>query len=122
MMIPKHSRESSGFSNRSRNGNGSGRSRALRRVSAYRRGPKVKPRSYSVHSETPEVHSIGKVLLVFSTREKPSQEQAVKVQKIRMTNRKNWASAEGGSGTICDGSSSCFSRNSRAPWDSINPG
>jgi hypothetical protein len=59
---------------------------ARRRLSAYRIGPKVKPRTFYAHKESREVHSVGKVQLVFSTREKPIAGQQANVQKILMTN------------------------------------
>ena len=59
---------------------------AQRRLSAYRIGPKVKSRIYYAHRESREVHSVGEVLLVFSTREKPIAGEQVNVQKILMTN------------------------------------
>lgn len=59
---------------------------ARRRLSAYRIGPKVKPRTFYAHKESRDVHSVGKVLLVFSTREKPIAGQQPNVQKILMTN------------------------------------
>ena len=59
---------------------------ARRRLSAYRIGPKVKPRTFYAHQESRDVHSVGKVLLVFSTREKPIAGQQPNVQKILMTN------------------------------------
>jgi Transposase DDE domain len=59
---------------------------AMRRLSAYRIGPKVKPRTYYAHKESREVHSVGKVQLVFSTREKPTAGRQPQVQKILMTN------------------------------------
>jgi hypothetical protein len=40
------------------------------------------------------VHSVGKVLLVFSTREKPTAGQPVQVQKILMTNNRSLKTAE----------------------------
>jgi hypothetical protein len=73
---------------------GRGRYAALRRVSPYRMGPKVKPRTYYVHSESREVHSVGKVLLVFSTREYPKAGQQPNVQKILLTNNRNLKAAE----------------------------
>jgi hypothetical protein len=59
---------------------------AMRRLSAYRVGPKVKPRVYYAYSEIRDVHSVGKVRLVFSTREQPQVKRTLKVQKILMTN------------------------------------
>jgi hypothetical protein len=57
-----------------------------RRVSPWRVGPKVKPRTYYVHQRRQAVHSVGEVQLVFSTRTKPTKGQPVDVQKILMTN------------------------------------
>lgn len=56
-----------------------------RRVSAYRIGPKLKPRTYHVHQERREVHSVGTVQLVFSTRKSPSATGKMEVEKILMT-------------------------------------
>jgi len=58
---------------------------ALRRVARCRLGPKVKGRTYYVHQERRAVHSVGEVLLVFSTKEKPPSGKPVVVQKILMT-------------------------------------
>jgi len=65
---------------------GRGRYVAMRRVSPYRIGPKVKPRTFYVHQESRAVHSVGEVLLVFSTRISPSAGHKLEVQKILMTN------------------------------------
>jgi DDE family transposase len=65
---------------------GQGPFAAARRASRYRVGPKAKPRTYYVCQQRQEVHSVGEVLLVFSTKEKPKQNQQVQVQKILMTN------------------------------------
>ena len=73
---------------------GRGRYAALRRVSPYRVGPKVKPRTYYVHQESRAVHSVGDVLLVFSTRECPKAGQKLNVQKILMTNDLDLTAAE----------------------------
>jgi hypothetical protein len=67
---------------------------AMRRLSAHRIGPKVKPRIYYAHTESRDVHSVGKVLLVFSTREKPIAGQPVQVQKILITNNRSLKTAE----------------------------
>jgi hypothetical protein len=56
-----------------------------RRVSAYRIGPKVKPRTYYVHQERREVHSVGVVQLVFSTKKSPRETGKIEVEKILMT-------------------------------------
>ena len=57
-----------------------------RRVSPWRMGSKVKPRTYYVHKRRQAVHSVGEVQLVFSTRTKPTKNQRIEVQKILMTN------------------------------------
>jgi hypothetical protein len=57
-----------------------------RRVSPWRVGSKVKPRTYYVHQRRQAVHSVGEVQLVFSTRTKPTKNRPVEVQKILMTN------------------------------------
>lgn len=67
---------------------------AVRRLSAYRIGPKVKPRTYYAHKESRDVQSVGKVLLVFSTKEKPTAKQRPNVQKILMTNNRSLKAAE----------------------------
>jgi len=67
---------------------------AMRRLSPYRIGPKVKPRTFYAHQESREVHSVGKVLLVFSTRTCPSAGPKVDVQKILMTNDRTLKAAE----------------------------
>jgi hypothetical protein len=59
---------------------------AMRRLSKYRVGPKVKPRVYYAHAESRDVHSVGNVRLVFSTREQPPADRKPDVQKILMTN------------------------------------
>ena len=63
-----------------------GQGKAQRRLSRCRLGPKVKGRTFYVHAEKRAVHSVGDVLLVFSTKELPKARQAVPVQKILMTN------------------------------------
>ena len=65
---------------------GQGEFAAQRRVSRCRLGPKVKPRTFYVHQERREVHSVGMVQLVFSTKELPKAGQAVSVQKILISN------------------------------------
>lgn len=59
---------------------------AQRRVARCRLGPKVKTRTFYVHRERREVHSLGDVQLVFSTKVKPQEGVAVEVQKILVTN------------------------------------
>jgi hypothetical protein len=67
---------------------------AMRRLSAYRVGPKVKSRIYYAYSENREVHSVGEVQLVFSTREQPKAQKKPVVQKILLTNDKSLSAAE----------------------------
>lgn len=57
-----------------------------RRLSAHRIGPKTKPRTYSVHQEKREVHSVGAVRLVFSTTNKDLKQATPDDVKILMTN------------------------------------
>jgi hypothetical protein len=64
---------------------GRGEWAVYRRVSPYRVGPKVKPRTYYVHQERREVHSVGMVQLVFSTRKSPQRAGKMQVEKILMT-------------------------------------
>lgn len=59
---------------------------AQRRLSRCRIGPKVKSRTFYVHSETRDVHSIGKAQLVFSCKEQPSQDKPIALSKILVTN------------------------------------
>ncbi len=65
---------------------GTGEGRRQRRLSRYRVGPKVKHRTYYVHGEHRDIHSVGRVLLVFSTMEKPQAKKKLRVQKILLTN------------------------------------
>jgi hypothetical protein len=59
---------------------------AYRRLSSSRSGPKTKPRAFYAHQETREVHSVGKVRLVFSTTEQKLQKATPDTVKILMTN------------------------------------
>jgi Transposase DDE domain len=65
---------------------GQGKYVAYRRASRYRVGPKFKPRTYYVHEEGRDVHSVGTVRLFFSTTKAPAPGHRVEVQKILMTN------------------------------------
>jgi Transposase DDE domain len=65
---------------------GQGEFVAQRRVARCRLGPKVKTRTFYVHKERHEVHSVGRVQLVFSTKNQPERGKPVAVQKILMTN------------------------------------
>jgi Transposase DDE domain len=72
---------------------GNGEGRRQRRLSRYRVGPKVKHRTYHVHGEHRDIHSVGKVSLVFSTMEQPTANKNVRVQKILMTNDQSLTTA-----------------------------
>ena len=65
---------------------GKGKYVDYRRISRYRIGPKFKPRTYYVHEESRDVHSVGMVRLFFSTTKAPAQGHRVEVQKILLTN------------------------------------
>ena len=66
-----------------------------RRVSRCRLGPKMKIRTFYVHSETREVHSVGKVQLVFSCKEAPIKDKPIALSKILMTNDTTLTAAVG---------------------------
>lgn len=57
-----------------------------RRLSSHRIGPKAKSRTYYVHQEKRDVHSVGKVQLVFSTMKQELQKATADDVKILMTN------------------------------------
>jgi len=57
-----------------------------RRLSPHRIGPKAKPRTYYVHQERRQVHSVGEVQLVFSTTKKDLETATPDDVKILMTN------------------------------------
>ena len=57
-----------------------------RRLSRYRIGPKAKSRTYYVHQEKREVHSVGEVQLVFSTMKPKLKKATADDVKILMTN------------------------------------
>lgn len=65
---------------------GTGRFVAQRRIACCRLGPKVKTRTWYAHGERRQVHSVGEVQIVFSTKEEPKRGQPVQVAKILMTN------------------------------------
>jgi hypothetical protein len=65
---------------------GQGPYAVYRRLSAHRIGPKAKPRTYHVHQERREVHSIGAVRLVFSTTKPTLQNATADDVKILLTN------------------------------------
>jgi Transposase DDE domain len=72
---------------------GQGGHAAQRRAARCRVGPKAKARPFYVHPERRAVHNVGDVLLVFSTKEEPQPGQAVRVQKILVTNAVDWSAA-----------------------------
>jgi hypothetical protein len=67
---------------------GKGQYVAQRRVAACRIGPKAKTRTFHAHRERLQVHSVGKVQVVFSTKEKPRNGKRIERDKtkILMTN------------------------------------
>jgi len=65
---------------------GQGKYVVYRRLSPYRIGPKLTPRTFYVHEKSREVHSVGMVRLVFSTTKTPAPGHRLDVQKILMTN------------------------------------
>jgi hypothetical protein len=65
---------------------GQGPCAVYRRVSPHRIGPKAKPRTYTVHQERRDVHSVGEVRLVFSTMNPRLVKGGPDDVKILMTN------------------------------------
>jgi hypothetical protein len=65
---------------------GQGPYAVYRRLSPHRIGPKAKPRTYCVHKERRDVHSIGDVQLVFSTTNTQLRAATPDNVKILMTN------------------------------------
>lgn len=65
---------------------GQGPYAVYRRLSPHRIGPKAKPRTYDVHQERQQVHSVGEVRLVFSTTNKNLKTATPDDVKILMTN------------------------------------
>ena len=63
-----------------------GKYAGYRRLSRSRIGPKVKARTFYVHQETRQVRSVGKVLLVFSTKDPQLSQATPDNVKILMTN------------------------------------
>lgn len=63
-----------------------GKYAGYRRLSRYRVGPKQKPRVYYAHTENSDVHSVGRVRLVFSTTKPDLQKATCDDVKILMTN------------------------------------
>jgi hypothetical protein len=65
---------------------GQGAYAVYRRLSPHRIGPKAKPRTFYVHQERRQVHSVGEVRLVFSTTKKDLETATPDDVKILMTN------------------------------------
>ena len=65
---------------------GQGPYAVYRRLSPHRIGPKAKPRTYYVHQERQQVHSVGEVRLVFSTTKENLKTATPDDVKILMTN------------------------------------
>jgi DDE family transposase len=65
---------------------GQGAYAVYRRLSPHRIGPKAKPRTYYVHQERRQVHSVGEGRLVFSTMSKNLTTATPDDVKILMTN------------------------------------
>jgi Transposase DDE domain len=65
---------------------GQGPFAVYRRLSPHRIGPKAKPRTYHVHQERQQVHSVGEVRLVFSTTKNDLKTATPDDVKILMTN------------------------------------
>ena len=57
-----------------------------RRVSKYRLGPKLKARVFYAHEETRDVHSVGRVRIVYSTTKQNLKEATADDVKILLTN------------------------------------
>lgn len=64
---------------------------AYRRLSPHRIGPKAKPRTFYVHQERREVHSVGDVRLVFSTTKQKLTKATPDDVKILMTNAQGFS-------------------------------
>jgi hypothetical protein len=73
---------------------GQGAYAAQQRAARCRVGPQAKPHTYWVHPEQRAVHNVGDVLLVFSTKEQPRAGQAVRVQKVLMSNGRSLRAAD----------------------------
>jgi hypothetical protein len=65
---------------------GQGKYAVYRRLSPHRIGPKAKTRTFYVHQERRQVHSVGEVRLVFSTTEQNLKTATPDDMKILMTN------------------------------------
>jgi hypothetical protein len=65
---------------------GAGRYEAQRRAAACRVGLKKKSRTFWVHHEDLEVHNVGTARVLYSTMHEPAAGQAVKPQKVLLSN------------------------------------
>ena len=72
----------------------SGKHAPQRRLSRYRIGAKLKPRTYYVRQEKRAVHSVGQVMLVFSSTKPIEQRTKRDTTKILMTNATALSAAE----------------------------
>lgn len=72
----------------------SGKYASQRRLSRYRIGAKLKPRTYDVHQEKRVVHSVGPVMLVFSSSKPIERKTKRETTKILMTNAMTLSAAE----------------------------
>jgi hypothetical protein len=63
---------------------GKGKYVAQRRVAACRIGPKTKTRTFHVHQERLQVHSVGDVQVVFSTKEEPRNRKLIDREKTKI--------------------------------------
>jgi hypothetical protein len=57
---------------------------ALRRTAPCRLGSKTKPRTYYVHQERRDVHSVGNVQIVFSTTYEPQRDKPLEREKFKI--------------------------------------
>lgn len=62
-----------------------------RRLSPHRIGPKAKPRTFYVHQERRQVHSVGEVRLVFSTTKQKLTKATADEVKILITNARRFS-------------------------------
>ena len=67
---------------------------AQRRVARCRLGRKVKSRTFYVHAEKINVHSLGEVRVIFSTTTSPKRTNSVEVKKTLLTNDLSLSVAE----------------------------
>jgi Transposase DDE domain len=73
---------------------GTGRYQAQRRAAACRTGLRRKGRTFWVHLEDLEVHNVGTARVLYSTLHEPAAGQAVKPQKVLLSNDQSRSVAE----------------------------